>query len=356
MLIGIIGGGQLGMMMAQSAIKIGHEIISLDPNPNCSITMYSKDHIAKDYNDKEALAYMNKVCDVLTYEFENVDLGELSKYIDKLPQGIKALEISRDRVIEKVFAKSLGIEIPKFNIVQSINDVFIPSIIKTTTGGYDGKGQYRITKREEIDHIENIGKVKYICEELIEFDYEISVIATRDKLGSVVFLPIPINKHKSGILHTSTITNDIPSTIQEKAYEYTTKIIQELDYVGTLAVEYFVKGSKVIFNEFAPRPHNSGHYSIEGCNVSQYENHVRAITGEPVIKPRLVKQVIVINVLGQHKDVYKLYEDTKDVYVHDYNKNSDKENRKIGHITYIADTKNQLDTFREDIIRRFNDE
>lgn len=345
MKIGIVGGGQLGMMMAEKAVELGHEIISLDPNPTCSITRYSTKHISKDYNDKSALEMMNELCDVITYEFENVDLKELSKYIDKLPQKTEALRISRDRIIEKNYAKTLGISTPKFTEVNTMSDVFVPSIVKTTTGGYDGKGQYKITELSQIDHISNIGEIKYICEELINFDYEISIVATRDNYGNIAFYPTPINIHKYGILHISKVTNEIDDSIIKKAQHYTKLILENLDYIGTLAVEYFVVNNVVLFNEFAPRPHNSGHYTMDGCNVSQFYNHILAITNEKVVEPRLLQNTVMLNVLGQNQDYYGLSESFKNCFQHDYYKNSDKTNRKIGHINYLYNIEKEFDYF-----------
>jgi 5-(carboxyamino)imidazole ribonucleotide synthase len=335
MKIGIIGGGQLGMMMAEEAKKLNHSIVSLDPNRNSSILLYTDCHISKQYDDEEVLQYMSETCDVITYEFENVNYMKLSKYGNMIPQGTEALKISSNRILEKEFAKSLEINVPKFVQVKSLKDIFTPCIIKTSTGGYDGKGQIKITSKEQIDRIENIDKINYICEEFINFDYEISVIATRDKYGNVVFYPIPINKHKKGILFVSIVDGKIPEKVQEQAINFTKKIIEKLDYVGTLAVEYFVKDNTVIFNEFAPRPHNSGHYSLDGCDVSQFKNHILAITGQKVIAPKLKHTTIMINVLGQNKRYYDKARMFENVKIYDYNKRSTLKNRKIGHINII---------------------
>lgn len=351
MKIAIIGGGQLGMMMAEKAKESGHIVVSLDPNPNCSIVKFSDLHIAKDYNDEEVLEYINETCDVITYEFENVNLEVLTKYIDKLPQGTKALEVSRNRLIEKAYAYQLGIRVPKYCKVSTKSDVFFPSIVKTTTGGYDGKGQYKINSKTDIDHIEKIGSFEYICEEFIEFDYEISIVATRDNFGNIAFYPTPINTHKNGILHISRVDNSIPSMIVDKAQTYTRKILDELEYVGTLAVEYFVVGNEVIFNEFAPRPHNSGHYTMDGCNVSQFKNHVRAITGKKVIKPYLIDNTIMLNVLGQNGNYYLNSERCPNAVVHDYFKNSDRHNRKIGHINISFKDMNDYEKIISDLTK-----
>ena len=350
MKIGIIGGGQLGMMMAEKAKELNHSVISLDPNPTCSITRFSDLHISKDYSDYEVLSYMYDNCDVITYEFENVDLAVLKKFEKKIPQKTKALELSRNRIVEKNYAKSLGIKTPEFKLVESKNDVFIPSIVKTTTGGYDGKGQYRVLGNSDIDHITNISEIEYICEEYIEFDYEISVVATRDYDGNLAVYPIPYNTHKNGILHISKVNNQIPKAVQKEAIKYTKLIMDDLDYIGTLAVEYFIQDDTVIFNEFAPRPHNSGHYTMDGCNVSQFYNHILAITGKNVIKPTLIKNTCMLNVLGQNKAYYDRALNKDSLFIHDYFKNSNKENRKIGHINFLYDNEDEYKNTLEGLL------
>ena len=338
MRIGIIGGGQLGMMMAESAIKHGHEIISLDPNPNCSISRYATKHLSYDYNDKKGINEIIEESDVLTYEFENVNASVIKEIEDKLPQKTTALKISQNRLKEKDLAKKLNIPTPSYTKYENEKSVFYPSVIKTTSGGYDGKGQSRLMNSHEFKAEDFDSKYEYIVEELIQFDYEISCIGCRDNYNQIVYYPIPLNVHKNGILFTSTVTNKIPEIIQDKAREYTKRIMEELDYIGTLAVEFFIKDMEVIFNEFAPRPHNSGHYTIEGCNVSQFENHILAITNEHVIKPILLKNSIMINVLGQNIKYYELAKNLDNVYIHDYFKSECRNNRKMGHITITCDT------------------
>jgi 5-(carboxyamino)imidazole ribonucleotide synthase len=334
--IGIIGGGQLGLMMAQSAKRMGHTIMSLDPNQHSPITLISDCHISKAYNDREAIQYMAEKCDVITYEFENVDLNILKPYIEKIPQKLKALEISSNRLKEKDFAKNLDIPTPKYKSLETKQDIMIPSIIKTTSGGYDGKGQFRIKSKSDIDHFIINSDYSYIIEELVDFDYEISCVASRDIFDNIEYQSIPVNKHKNGILHTSIIEENIPQDIVALAHEYTKKVLVSLDYVGTLAVEYFVKDNVVYFNEFAPRPHNSGHYSIDACEVSQFDNHVLAIVGEKVKSSNLISNCIMINILGQNSDLLgHVFPSEMRVYTFDYGKHSSIHNRKVGHITYM---------------------
>lgn len=335
--IGIIGGGQLGLMMAQAAIKLGHKIISLDPDKSSPIIKISSYHISEDYNNKKALEELYNLSDVITYEFENVDLEMIKKYQDKIPQGYLALHYSKDRLIEKEYAQSLGIKTAKFNQYKD-NSVFeYPCIIKTTKGGYDGKGQFVIKDEDDFIKTELDPGIDYIVEELIDFDYEISVVISRDYFNNISVLPIPINKHVNGILYTSTIDNSIPIDIKFKAIEYSKLLINDLGYIGTMAIEFFVKGNDVIFNEFAPRPHNSGHYSIEGCNVSQYKNHILAITKQKIIESRLTKKTLMVNVLGQNINYIMNSRNHDDAFLHIYGKKEYRKNRKMGHITIVSE-------------------
>ncbi len=338
MKIGIIGGGQLGMMMAKAAIKLGHQIISLDPNPNCSITKYSELHLTYQYDDFEGIKRLIYFSDVLTYEFENVNVDVLKTIEKNLPQKIKALKISQNRLFEKTLAQSLDIPTPKFFKLENSSNMFYPAMIKTTTGGYDGIGQFKVKNESEFNSKKLNPHVEYIVEEFIKFDYEISVIATKDFYGNVVTFPIPINTHKNGILSECLIDNSLPKSLKNKAIEYTKYIINSLDYIGTLAVEFFVKGDELIFNEFAPRPHNSGHYTIEGCNVSQFENHILAITKQAILKPCLIKPTLMINVLGKNIEYLSNAKPIKNAYVHDYFKQDIRPKRKMGHITIMKPT------------------
>ncbi|MCF7926850.1 MAG: 5-(carboxyamino)imidazole ribonucleotide synthase [Candidatus Izimaplasma sp.] len=348
MIIGIIGGGQLGLMMAEAAHQLNHTVYGLDPNPNCPLSKKADTMITANYNDKKAFKQLVNSTDVLTYEFENVDLTLIEKYTTKIPQKAKALKKSKHRLIEKNYARKLHIPIPSYKQYTSKEDLFIPAIIKTTTGGYDGKGQYIIQSKKDIDQININLKNDYIIEELVAFDYEISCIATRDNYQTINYQPIPKNRHKNGILHISDLTEKIPETIAQKARDYTKKLINDLDYVGTLAVEFFVKGQAVIFNEFAPRPHNSGHYSIEGSTTSQFTNHILAITNEKSKKPTMINPTAMLNILGQDMVLAEKSNVLSNTYTHLYFKDDIRKNRKMGHITIVSKDKQYVqDTLQE---------
>ena len=192
---------------------------------------------------------------------------------------------------------------------------------------------YHIKNHQDIELFTPEKNTEYIVEEYISFDYEISCIITRDRFGNCEAQPIPVNTHKNGILFLSDLTSNIPDSIQERAIKYAKSIVDQLDYIGTLTVEYFVKNDEIIFNEFAPRPHNSGHYSIEGSTVSQYTNHILAITGEPIKKPSLKQHTVMLNLIGNSSSIINRFQPLDNVFVHDYHKQEIKEGRKMGHIT-----------------------
>ncbi len=331
MIIGIIGGGQLGLMMAESAKSQGHSVIGLDPNPFCPLSHVADKMIVSEYNDPTNFDNFASYCDVITYEFENVDLELVKKYQDKIPQGYKALEYSRHRIIEKDFASSLGIKTPKYKRFESEEDFFYPSIIKTCTGGYDGKGQKTCDKKCDIYTILNNDK-ELIIEEKIDFDYEISVVLTRDYYGNIKHLPVTKNIHERGILHLSYATNSVDESLVIKAVRAASKIIKELDYIGTLCVEFFVVADEILFNEYAPRPHNSGHYSIDGCDISQFDNHVFAISKSKVKDVHLLSNTVMINVLGKDVDYKENCKKITGAIYKDYYKTESRVYRKMAHI------------------------
>ncbi|MBN2605325.1 MAG: 5-(carboxyamino)imidazole ribonucleotide synthase [Bacilli bacterium] len=337
MKIGIIGGGQLGLMIAQAAKELGHIIYSLDSNDECPIKSVTDYHIVAAFDDVNAINELIKISDVVTYEFENIILDKIIDSEKKIIQGLKALKISQNRLLEKDTIAKMNIKTPKYTSFEMKKKMKYPSIVKSKTGGYDGKNQYIIKSDQDIDRIQIDNPENYIIEEYINFDYEISVLCTRDIFNTTVVFPIPINHHKNGILFTSIVDGSIPKEIIDKAVEKSRTIVEKLDYVGTMAIEYFVVGNDILFNEFAPRPHNSGHYTIEACNVSQFHNHVLAITGNPIIEPILVHKSIMLNILGQNLCYIKNSYNYDEAYLHLYGKKEYNNNRKIGHITIIAE-------------------
>jgi len=345
-MIGIIGGGQLGKMMALSLIEKGYKIAVIDPDPTCPCASIANVFICASYSDKEALKQLSNQSEILTYEFENVDVDTLQKvsHCDQVPQGYDCLRVSQDRYIEKKTIQEIGIQTVKFQAFSTSIELKAltlnyPIIIKTRRFGYDGKGQYLINNPSELNNLDLTFPLEYIAEEVCAFDIEISVIACGYKDGIATF-EVFENKHKNGILdytiHPARISNDL----QNKAIESTIKIIKNFNYIGVLAVEFFVKDNELYFNEYAPRPHNSGHGTINSCDYSQFDSHVSAICGSSMLKVQSLKTSMMINILGQDMDdAMNRYEtlSAQSIHLHLYGKTSARVNRKMGHITILGD-------------------
>ena len=352
--IGIIGGGQLGRMIGIAAKYMGYKIIVLDPTPNCPTAQVAEEQVIADYADMEAIKELTEKADVITYEFENVDL-KAAAYIEekgKLPQGAYALEITQNRANEKNIMKEAGLLIPKISIVNNgeqcaaaLKDFPLPAVIKTVSGGYDGKGQLKIETKDMIDEaVQFADKAgKCVIEEWIEFDKEISVVFTRSQSGTIAFFPIAENEHRDHILYKTIAPARIPSTVELKARNAAMALAEKINVVGTFAIEMFVKGEDLYINEMAPRPHNSGHYTIESCNISQFAAHIRAICGLALPKIELLQPSVMINVLGEDVgQALKALTIFPEAFVHLYGKADIKEKRKMGHVTFIAEDRNTV--------------
>jgi 5-(carboxyamino)imidazole ribonucleotide synthase len=358
--IGIIGGGQLGRMMAMAGKYMGHNVIVLDPTPNCPTAQVADEQIIAPYDDMNAIKELTAKSDVVTYEFENVDL-EAATYIEnqrKLPQGAYALEVTQNREKEKRLMKELNLPIPNFTIVHSgqecqnaLKEVTFPVVVKTCSGGYDGKGQLKIDSEADIpEAIEFVEKNKHcIIESWLAFDKEISVIFTRNATGEMEFFPVAENVHKDHILFHTTVPASVPVEVQEKARKAASLLAEKMNIIGTFAIEMFVVDNDIYLNEMAPRPHNSGHYTIEACNISQFAQHIRAICGLPLIPITLLEPAVMINVLGEDMaPTLKAIPKVNQGYVHFYGKNAVKKKRKMGHITFIGEKlAEQVEKFEE---------
>ncbi|MHA6261122.1 5-(carboxyamino)imidazole ribonucleotide synthase [Sporosarcina sp. CAU 1771] len=347
--IGIIGGGQLGRMMGLAAKEAGFKIAVLDPVMDSPCGQIADIRIVAPYNDESALEELGEVSDVITYEFENIDyegLKRLSK-IAHVPQGAELVRITQNRINEKAEITRSGAPVANYITAQTfeeltskIEEVGFPCIVKTAYGGYDGKGQVKLDSQEELHEAEPLFEHSAcIAEAFVPFEKEISVIIQRNAEGESYCLPIAENIHKNHILHESIVPARVQSVVLEQAEEAATKIANHLELVGTLAVEMFVlENNEIIINELAPRPHNSGHYSIEACNVSQFHQHIRAICGWPLRKPKLWGPSIMVNVLGEHvTPLSNAIKDHPDWSIHLYGKAEAKLMRKMGHVTIMTE-------------------
>lgn len=347
--IGIIGGGQLGQMLTFAAKQAGMRVVILDPDPDCSAAQAADSSIVAEYSDKKAIEELARRSDVLTYEFENVDLEALEDVSDKvlIPQGTELLRITKDRLREKTFLKEHGLQVAPFvavsckeDLVSAIEEIGYPSVLKTCEGGYDGKSQLVLHTREDLKNADELlEQGRCILEGWVEFSMECSVMVARNMDGAISVFPVSENIHRNQILHESIVPARMSGELQSNAKKMAEKIADSLNLCGILGVEMFVgTDGRLYVNELAPRPHNSGHYSIEACNFSQFAVHNRAICNWPMPKIDLLSPVVMVNILGQHVDgCRKLVLKKPQWHFHDYGKGEIRIDRKMGHVTILTD-------------------
>jgi len=348
--IGIIGGGQLGKMMTLAAKAMGFSVVVLDPVPNCPCGQVADEQIVGAYDDLQAIKLLAEKSDVITYEFENIDAPTL-EWLTKnayVPQGTQILKITQDRIQEKTAIEAAGVEVAPYKIIKneedlssSLNQIGMPAVLKTARGGYDGKGQVVIKHSEEKNEARKLlDHGPCVLEKWIPFQKEISVIITRNSNGDTAVFPVAENEHQNNILHQTIVPARISQQVEQKANEVAIQLAEAFNLVGTLAVEMFVTNEdKIYINELAPRPHNSGHYSIEACETSQFEQHIRAVANWPLARTDLLKPVVMVNVLGQHQEMLlDKIPQLKDWKIHLYGKHEAKHNRKMGHVTLLRNT------------------
>lgn len=349
--IGIIGAGQLGKMLAQSAQKMGYNVAMYDPNPQSCGFAVSHRQVVADFSNKTALLDFVKSVDVVTYEFENID-GELLAQIEteaNLPQGTQLLRHSQHRLEEKSWLNSIGVPVVKYapvtnmtTLQQAIDDIGLPAILKTSRFGYDGKGQIRLQTQDDVERLQaalaQLMQSDCILESYCPFEYEISVIVSRDMFGDVAVFPISENLHEQGVLCMSVVPSarSHNESITQRVNAIATTIAHKGELVGVCGIEFFVlQNGDVLVNEIAPRPHNTGHYSIEGTSVSQFDQHILAITGRHLMPIELLSPTVMVNILGQHmSQLATLMQEYPDAMLHIYDKGDARRQRKMGHFTW----------------------
>lgn len=351
--IGIIGGGQLGRMMALSAKAMGFRIAVLDPTKDCPCGQVADIEINGAYDDLDSIKKLSEVSDVITYEFENVSFEALEwlKENSYLPQGAELLKITQDRVTEKAAISKAGVPVAPYGVAVNLTDVYdtikhlgYPCVLKTARGGYDGKGQ--LVLREESD-LAFAGSLleNGICvvEKWVPFAKEISVIIARKSNGNIEYFPVAENIHKENILHKSIVPARISEKASQRARQLALQLAENLNLVGTLAVEMFLTDEdEIIVNELAPRPHNSGHYTMEACQTSQFEQHIRAVCNWPLGKTNLLKPVVTVNILGEHLvDILYAIPELDDWKIHLYGKKEASPKRKMGHVNVLRNSVEQ---------------
>ncbi len=347
--IGILGGGQLGRMLAMAAARFSYKVVIFDPDADAPAAQMANGHIAAAYEDEAALAAFARRCDVVTYEFENVPVAAAKAISVVTPVYPKpdALEAAQDRVAEKTFLKSAGVETAPFCAVETIRDLLNglaafggSGVLKTRRFGYDGKGQavLRNTGAEEAANaFAELGGGGLILEGFVPFEAEISVIAARGMDGSIECYDPARNVHRAGILATSAIPSGFPLAVEQASKDAATAILRALDYVGVIGVEFFLLGDgRLLVNEIAPRVHNSGHWTEAACLVSQFEQHIRAISGLPLGDPARHFDCVMENLIGLDVERAGALAAEKGVCLHLYGKAEPRAGRKMGHFTRVS--------------------
>ncbi len=365
--LGILGGGQLGQMFTLAARRMGYGVWVLDPDPDCPAAAVADHHLCAPYDDFSALALLADHCAAVTTEFENVPASAMIYLEARIPvrPGSTALAIAQDRVREKTFFQDLGLEVAPFALLRQEDDVELaarklsfPAILKTTRFGYDGKGQQNVGTASELPAAwASLNTPEAILESRIKLVQEFSVVLARSVDGMMVFYPLAENRHHHAVLDLSIVPARIPEALQNQARQSAARIAEALNYVGVLAVEFFVaEEGRLLVNEMAPRPHNSGHYTIDACVSSQFDQQVRALCGLSLADTRLLSPVVMMNLLGDlweedGPDWQKLLQHPQ-VKVHLYGKKEARAGRKMGHVNALSSDVERalavLETLRQD--------
>jgi len=339
--VGIIGGGQLGRMLALAGIPLGLEFVLLDPSPEACARRVGEQIVA-DYDELLALERLTAMTDVVTLEFENIPVAA-ARFVQErglLFPGPRALEVAQDRVNEKSLFGKLGIPTPPWRAVDSLEglraavaEIGLPAVLKTRRLGYDGKGQAVLRELADIETAWSaLGPAPLILEGFIAFLREVSILAVRSRSGEMAFYPLSENTHERGILNLSLSRASDPRQVEAEVHAR--KVLEALDYVGTLGFEFFDTDNGLIANEIAPRVHNTGHWTIEGAATSQFENHLRAILGLPLGSTALRGAAAMLNLIGELPPIERALA-MPDLHFHGYGKEP-RPGRKVGHATLVA--------------------
>ena len=352
--LGLLGGGQLGRMFAMAAASMGYKVLVIDPDPHSPAAAVCDEHLQAPYEDDAALNVLAERCRAVTIEFENVPASALRKLADRVPvrPAADAVAVAQDRIAEKRYMVANGIEVGPHRIVDRVDDLLrspdelFPAILKTARLGYDGKGQAAVATREEaVAAWTRMGRVPCVLEKRLALQREVSCIVCRGADGQAVTFPLIENEHRNGILAVSVAPARVSPQVAAKAAEIARKLAAALDYVGVLCVEMFVVAEdRVLVNEIAPRPHNSGHLTIDACAASQFEQQARALAGMPLASPAQLVPAVMLNLLG---DIWFRGGDRIEPPWHDvlavsgaklhlYGKREPRIGRKMGHVTCLG--------------------
>ncbi|MBA4709874.1 5-(carboxyamino)imidazole ribonucleotide synthase [Aquitalea aquatica] len=353
-MLGILGGGQLGRMFAVAAKTMGYRVTVLDPDANAPAAQFADVHLCAPFNDAAALKTLAQTCAAVTTEFENVNadaMRELARTTRVSPSG-DCVAIAQDRIVEKSWINKAGLPTAPYLAIESVEDIqvelspYLPGILKTARLGYDGKGQVRVSTAEEARAAyANLGGQACVLEKMLELKLEVSAIVTRVSSAQMAVFPVAENSHENGILDVSIVPARIAPALAASAQQMAQSLAEALDYVGVLAVEFFVLADdSLVVNEIAPRPHNSGHYTLTACLTDQFQQQVRAMCGLLPGRTDLLSPVVMVNLLG---DVWKedgrepnwdVLAEAPNAQLHLYGKKQARPGRKMGHFNVMAAT------------------
>jgi len=342
--IGILGGGQLGRMTAMAAARLGYRTVVYAPEAHSIAGDVAAAHVQGAYDDAAALARFAAEVDVITYEFENVPEATVAECIRHRPvrPGIRPIHLAQHRLREKEFFRKSGLGTAEYQRIASEDDIAaataLPGILKTCTEGYDGKGQIRVATRQELAAAwDKLHRRECILEALVDFHCEVSAIVARGLDGQARCFPIGLNDHRDGILRTTVVPCGLPPGVQTAAAQSGLQLAKSLSLVGLVALEMFVtRDGRVLANEMAPRPHNSGHWTIDACATSQFEQLVRAICGLPLGAVDILVPSHMVNLIGDEANDWARYLHDPTARLHLYGKGKARPGRKMGHVTYVT--------------------
>ncbi|MDP3212402.1 5-(carboxyamino)imidazole ribonucleotide synthase [Methylotenera sp.] len=362
-MLGMLGGGQLGRFFVIAAHEMGYKVTVLDPDENSPAGQIADVHICAKYDDEAALDKMAQTCQAITTEFENVPAATLSKLSQSAPvrPSAESVAIAQHRVSEKNFIKNAGLPVAPYAVIQAESDLpaddneIYPAILKVARFGYDGKGQARVANLLEAKAaFSAFSQEECVLEKMLKLDYEVSVVLARDMNGHVATFPTAENSHLNGILDVSIVPARGSDAVNHQAQKLAISVAEKLEYTGVLGVEFFVCDGELLVNEIAPRPHNSGHYTLDACVTNQFEQQVRVMTGLPLGSSRQHSPAVMVNLLGdiwpdakvtqQTEPDWKLAFGVPTLKMHLYGKNEARAGRKMGHFTV-------LNTSRDDAIK-----
>ncbi len=352
-MLGVVGGGQLGRMFTLAARTMGYRVMVLDPDPRSPAGRLANEHLLADYQDSRALEHMGALCAAVTTEWENVPATTLEALGQHCPvrPGPQALAIARDRTQEKQCLQDLGLPTAPYAIIEHATDLAQalarippPYLLKTACLGYDGKGQARVTNLQEAETaFAAFGGTPCVLEQRVNLQQELSVVLARNGDGDMEVYPVGEKVHVNGILHTTLVPGRVAPPVAEHAIGMARALAEDLDYVGVLAVEFFfTREGELLVNEMAPRPHNSGHFSIDACVTSQFEQQVRTLCGLPLGSTRLLSPVAMVNLLGDlwqpNEPDWSRLLTSPEVKLTLYEKQEARAGRKMGHFNALAET------------------